>query len=67
MTRLKRMANAQFPENIIKQLKEHYDDNKISMMSNNEAFNALLTIEGICGYDYKIKSWIEQIYKVKLD
>lgn len=42
-------------------------DEYINTYSPNEAFEEVLTWNGICGFSYTIKSWIESIYGIDLD
>lgn len=42
-------------------------DGQIQIMSKSEIFKHCLEWEGIINYDYLIKKWIEDIYKVELD
>jgi hypothetical protein len=39
----------------------------VQSMPPNEVFGLVLQWEGIIGYDYKIKSWIKDIYGVDLE
>lgn len=67
--------SAPYPEYIMKLVRqkmglEEWDDSRddeIANMSHGEVFQRCLEWEGIIGYYYTIKSWIENIYGVKLD
>lgn len=50
-------------------LEDEYDTSKdaqINDMSKDEIFKACLEWEGIIGYDCAIRSWVEEIFDVKL-
>lgn len=67
--------NQNYPEYIIQRLKDRRDidysdktrDEEFQNMSPREVFEDILEWEGICGYTSLILTWIEDIYKVKLD
>ena len=67
--------NQNYPEYILKRLKDRYDmdyedtarDEEFQNMSPREVLEEILDYEGICGYTTMILSLIEDIYKVKLD
>lgn len=64
-----------YPEYIMKKLRQRLGleeddtsrDTEINMYSPNEAFEGVLEWEGILGYAFYIKMWIEDIYKIDLD
>jgi len=64
-----------YPEYIMKFVRMHhgledYDnsqDKDINDMSHDEVLDACLEWEGIMGYGYTIRSWIKDIYGVKLE
>ena len=68
-------AELRIPEYIRKKIRQTMDlepDDKskdfiFDTMTSNEAFEKVLQWEGILGYTSTIKSWIQDIYKVKLD
>ena len=48
---------------------EEYDtskDSQINGMSKDEVFRACLEWEGIIGYEWNIRNWVEEIFGVKL-
>ena len=48
---------------------EPYDtsrDDEINRMSHDSVFDHCLTWEGIIGYGYTIKGWVESIYDITL-
>lgn len=42
-------------------------DKEIFYMSPNEVFSHVTTYDGLFNYDYKIRSWVEAIYKIDLN
>ena len=64
-----------FPENIMRYLRQRKGlepddttcDNEINTLTPNEAFEEVLEWNGLIGYAYKIKRWIEDIYGIDLD
>lgn len=64
-----------YPENIMEDLRQRKGlepndticDDEINLMSPNEAFEEVLMWNGLIGYGYKIKSWIENIYGIDLN
>ena len=49
---------------------EEYDtskDSQINDMSKGEVFRACLEWEGIIGYEWNIRNWVEEIFGVKLE
>lgn len=65
----------EYPEHILKILRQRRDldendkteDNDLNMLSQNEVFSEVCEWDGLCGYAYKIKSWIDDIYKIDLE
>lgn len=66
--------NQNYPEYIMKKLREWDDldvndksrDDELQELSPEEAFDRVLSYEGIFGYRASILGWIEDIFKVKL-
>lgn len=66
--------NQNYPEHILKKLREWDDmdendksrDAEWQELSPEEAFDRVLSYEGIFGYRASILGWIEDIFKVKL-
>ena len=64
-----------YSENIMQKVREYlglepYDtsrDAEINSLTKNEVFGKVLIWEGIIGYEYQIKRWIEDIYGVQLN
>ena len=64
-----------YPENIMGYLRQRKGlepddttrDNEINLMTPNEAFEEVLEWDGLIGYAYIIKRWIEDIYGIDLD
>lgn len=68
------MKDNRYPEHIMQMLRQRRnlepldtrEDNSINALSPSEAFSEVLLWEGFDGYDYKIKSWIWDIFGVHL-
>ena len=64
----------QYPEYIMQKIRQYRglgefntsQDGILQAMSHDEAFAAVLNWEGIIGYEYQIKDWIQYIYGVTL-
>lgn len=64
-----------YPENIMRYLRQRKGlelndttcDDEINLMTPNEAFEEVLGWDGLIGYAYIIKRWIEDIYGIDLD
>ena len=64
-----------YPENIMGYLRQRKGlepddttrDNEINTLTPNEAFEEVLEWDGLIGYAYIIKRWIEDIYGIDLD
>ena len=64
-----------YPDNIMAKVRqklgvEEYDTSKdaeINDMSKGGVFKACLEWEGIIGYEYNIRNWVEVIFDVKLE
>ena len=67
--------NHNYPENILEVLRERNEleeddtsmDEYFQTISPDEVFDEILEWEGIIGYTHKILSWIQDIYKVRLN
>lgn len=67
--------NQNYPEYILSKLREHYGladddthmDQELQELSPAEAFEKVMEFEGIIGFSSLILSWIEDIYKIRLD
>ena len=67
--------NQNYPEYILQRLKDRRDmdyedktrDDEFQNLSPREVLEELLEWEGICGYTARILTWIEDVYKIKLD
>lgn len=63
-----------YPDNIMAKVRqklglEEYDtskDEEINNMSHDEVFRKCLEWEGIIGFEYNIKNWVQVIYGVEL-
>jgi hypothetical protein len=63
-----------YPERIMRRVRQSMDveefdtshDDEIRDMPREAVFDKCLTWEGIIGYGFQIRSWIEDIYKVSL-
>lgn len=62
-----------YPEHILKKLREYYEDchdtytdEDFQEMGEADVFAILLEQEGIIGYDYKIMSWIKDVWGYNL-
>ena len=67
--------NHNYPENILEFLRERNEleeddtsmDEYFQTISPDEVFEEILEWEGIIGYTHEILSWIQDIYKVRLN
>lgn len=67
--------NHNYPENILEVLRERNEleeddtsmDEYFQTISPDEVFDEILEWEGIIGYTHEILSWIQDIYKVRLN
>lgn len=69
-----RLVN-EYPEHILKILRQRRgldendktEDKDLNMLSQNEVFSEVCEWDGLCGYAYKIKIWIDDIYKIDIE